>query len=159
MDLGPDVIEDIKAAAMLHDIGKLDISRDLLYKAAKLTNEEYEEIKQHVRKGIGLLEPVGGSLRRVIPIVLAHHDKFDGTGYHPTKGEAIPIEARIIAVADVYDSLTSDRPYRKAMSPFEARDIIIKGSNTEFDPNVVAAFQKAFRLGKLEVWAAPITAA
>jgi HD-GYP domain-containing protein (c-di-GMP phosphodiesterase class II) len=153
------VIEDIKAAAMLHDIGKLDISRDLLYKAAKLTNEEYEEIKQHVSKGIGLLEPVGGSLRRVIPIVLAHHDKFDGTGYHPTKGEAIPIEARIIAVADVYDSLTSDRPYRKAMSPFEARDIIIKGSNTEFDPNVVAAFQKAFRLGKLEVWAAPITAA
>jgi HD-GYP domain-containing protein (c-di-GMP phosphodiesterase class II) len=159
MDLGADVVEDIKAAAMLHDIGKLDISRELLYKAARLTNEEYEEIKQHVNKGIGLLEPVGGSLRRVIPIVLAHHDKFDGTGYHPTKGDAIPIEARVIAVADVYDSLTSDRPYRKAMSPFEARDIIIKGSGTEFDPNVVTAFQKAFRLGKLEVWAAPITAA
>ena len=158
MELSNDVIEDIKAAAMLHDIGKLDISRDLLYKAAKLTNEEYEEIKQHVSKGIGLLEPVGGSLRRVIPIVLAHHDKFDGTGYHPTKGEAIPLEARIIAVADVYDSLTSDRPYRKAMSPFEARDIIVKGSSTEFDPKVVAAFQKAFRLGKLEVWVTPITA-
>jgi len=59
----------------------------------------------------------------------------------------------------VYDSLTSDRPYRKAMSPFEARDIIVKGSETEFDPKVVAAFQKAFRLGKLEVWVAPITAA
>ena len=140
-------------------IGKLDISRELLYKAARLTNEEYEEIKQHVSKGIGLLEPVGGSLRRVIPIVLAHHDKFDGSGYHPTKGEAIPIEARIIAVADVYDSLTSDRPYRKAMSPFEARDIIVKGSETEFDPKVVAAFQKAFRLGKLEAWVAPVTAA
>jgi HD-GYP domain-containing protein (c-di-GMP phosphodiesterase class II) len=158
MELSNDVIEDIKAAAMLHDIGKLDISRELLYKAAKLTNEEYEEIKQHVSKGIGLLEPVGGSLRRVIPIVLAHHDKFDGTGYHPTKGESIPLEARIIAVADVYDSLTSDRPYRKAMSPFEARDIIVKGSSTEFDPKVVAAFQKAFRLGQLEAWAAPITA-
>jgi putative nucleotidyltransferase with HDIG domain len=159
MGLRNEVIEDIKAAAMLHDIGKLDISRDLLYKAAKLTNEEYEQIKRHVDKGIGLLEPVGGSLRRVIPIVLAHHDKFDGTGYHPTKGEAIPIEARIIAVADVYDSLTSDRPYRKAMSPFDARDIIVKGSSTEFDPKVVEAFQKAFKLGKLEVWAAPITAA
>ncbi len=159
MDLNSDIVEDIKAAAMLHDIGKLDISRELLYKAARLTNEEYEEIKQHVSKGIGLLEPVGGSLRRVIPIVLAHHDKFDGTGYHPTQGDAIPIEARIIAVADVYDSLTSDRPYRKAMSPFEARDIIVKGSETEFDPKVVAAFQKAFRLGKLEIWAAPITAA
>ena len=159
MGLRNEVIEDIRAAAMLHDIGKLDISRDLLYKAAKLTNEEYEQIKKHVDRGIGLLEPVGGSLRRVIPIVLAHHDKFDGTGYHPTRGDAIPIEARIIAVADVYDSLTSDRPYRKAMSPFEARDIIVKGSSTEFDPKVVDAFQKAFRQGKLEVWAAPITAA
>ena len=121
------MIEDIKAAAMLHDIGKLDISRDILYKAARLTNEEYEEIKQHVSKGIEMLEPVGGSLRRVIPIILAHHDRFDGSGYHPTSGEQIPIEARIISVADVYDSLTSDRPYRKAMSPFEARDIIAKG--------------------------------
>ena len=88
MHLSDEIIEDIKAAAMLHDIGKLDISRDLLYKAAKLTNEEYEEIKQHVSKGIGLLEPVGGSLRRVIPIVLAHHDKFDGTGLSPDEGRS-----------------------------------------------------------------------
>ena len=159
MELGPNVIEDIKAAALLHDIGKLDISRDLLYKAARLTSEEYEEIKQHVSKGIDLLEPVGGSLRRVIPIILAHHDKFDGSGYHPTSGDEIPIEARIISVADVYDSLTSDRPYRKAMSPFEARDIIVKGSESEFDPKVVAAFQKAFKSGKLEIWSAPLTAA
>jgi HD-GYP domain-containing protein (c-di-GMP phosphodiesterase class II) len=159
MDLSSSAIEDVKAAALLHDIGKLDISRELLYKAAKLTNEEYEEIKQHVSKGIDMLEPVGGSLRRVIPIILAHHDKFDGSGYHTTKGEDIPIEARIIAVADVYDSLTSDRPYRKAMSPFEARDIIVKGSESEFDPKVVSAFQKAFRQGRLEIWSAPLTAA
>lgn len=159
MDLTQSVVEDVKAAALLHDIGKLDISRELLYKAAKLTNDEYEEIKLHVAKGIDMLEPVGGSLRRVIPIILAHHDRFDGSGYHPTSGEEIPIEARIIAVADVYDSLTSDRPYRKAMSPFEARDIIVKGSEREFDPKVVAAFQKAFRQGKLEIWSAPLTAA
>jgi putative nucleotidyltransferase with HDIG domain len=159
MELNQAVIEDVKAAALLHDIGKLDISRDLLYKAAKLTNEEYEEIKKHVAKGVDMLEPVGGSLRRVIPIILAHHDRFDGSGYHPTSGEEIPIESRIIAVADVYDSLTSDRPYRKAMSPFEARDIIQKGADTEFDPKVVAAFQKAFRQGKLEIWSAPLTAA
>ena len=75
-----------------------------------------------------MLEPVGGSLRRVIPIILAHHDKFDGSGYHPTEGRDIPIEARIISVADVYDALTSDRPYRKAMSPFDARDVIVKGA-------------------------------
>jgi HD-GYP domain-containing protein (c-di-GMP phosphodiesterase class II) len=158
MDLRATVIEDIKAAALLHDIGKLDISRDLLYKAARLTHEEYEEIKLHVSKGVHLLEPVGGSLRRVIPIILAHHDRFDGSGYHPTSGEEIPIEARIIAVADVYDSLTSDRPYRKAMSTFDARDVIVKGSETEFDPEVVAAFQKAFRQGKLEIWSTPLTA-
>lgn len=159
MNLTSDQIEDIRAAALLHDIGKLDVSRELLYKAARLTKQEYEDIREHVSKGVALLEPVGGSLRRVIPIVLAHHDRFDGNGYHPTRGEEIPIEARIIAVADVYDSLTSDRPYRKAMSPFEARDVIVRGSETEFDPRVVAAFQAAFRNGELEIWSVPLSAA
>lgn len=159
MGLDQERIEDIRAAALLHDIGKLDISRELLYKAARLTREEYEEIQKHVSKGIAMLEPVGGSLRRVIPIILSHHDRFDGSGYHPTRGEEIPLEARIIAVADVYDSLTSDRPYRKAMSPFEARDIILKGSETEFDPQVVSAFQSAFRRGELEIWSVPLSAA
>ena len=87
----------------------------------------------------------------MIPIVLAHHDKFDATGYHPNGGEDIPLEARIISVADVYDSITSDRPYRKAMSLFEARDVIAKGSGTDFDPRVVNAFLDAFRRGELEV--------
>jgi putative nucleotidyltransferase with HDIG domain len=151
LDLSQDRVEDVRAAALLHDIGKLDVSRDLLYKAARLTKEEYEQMQQHVAKGVAMLEPVGGSLRRVIPIVLAHHDKFDGSGYHPSRGQEIPLEARIISVADVYDSLTSDRPYRKAMSPFEAKEIIVKGSGTEFDPKVVDAFLNAFRLGELEV--------
>ncbi len=152
-------IEDVRAAALLHDIGKLDISRDLLYKAAKLTSDEYQKVQQHVAKGIEMLNPVGGSLNRIIPIILAHHDKFDGSGYHPTSGEAIPLEARIIAVADVYDALTSDRPYRKAMSLFDARDVIVKGSGTEFDPAVVDAFQTVFRRGELEIWSAPLSAA
>ena len=151
LDLDAERIEDVRAAALLHDIGKLDISRELLYKAARLTTEEYDEMQRHVDKGIAMLEPVGGSLRRVIPIVLAHHDKFDGSGYHPTRGEEIPIEARIISVADVYDSLTSDRPYRKAMSPFDAKDIIVKGTGTDFDPQVVDAFLAAFRFGEMDV--------
>jgi putative nucleotidyltransferase with HDIG domain len=151
LELSTDRVEDVRAAALLHDIGKLDVSRDLLYKAARLTKEEYEQMQQHVAKGVAMLEPVGGSLRRVIPIVLAHHDKFDGSGYHPSRGQEIPLEARIISVADVYDSLTSDRPYRKAMSPFEAKEIIVKGAGTEFDPEVVNAFLNAFRLGELEV--------
>jgi putative nucleotidyltransferase with HDIG domain len=144
-------VEDVRAAALLHDIGKLDISRSILYKAARLTEQEYREMREHVEKGIEILAPVGGSLRRVIPIILAHHDKFDGSGYHPTRGEEIPVEARIIALADVYDSLTSDRPYRKGMSPFDARDIIEKGSGTEFDPKVVDAFLTVFRKRELEV--------
>lgn len=151
LDLPQDRVEDVRAAALLHDIGKLDVSRELLYKAARLTKEEYEQMQQHVSKGVAILEPVGGSLRRVIPIVLSHHDKFDGSGYHPNRGEEIPIEARIISVADVYDSLTSDRPYRKAMSPFEAKEIIVKGSGSDFDPQVVNAFTEAFRRGELEV--------
>ena len=144
-------IEDVRAAALLHDIGKLDISREILYKAARLTEEEFHKMQRHVEKGIEILEPVGGSLRRVIPIILSHHDKFDGSGYHPTRGQDIPLEGRIISLADVYNSLTSDRPYRKAMSPFDAKDIIVKGSGTDFDPRIVQAFLVAFRKGEMEV--------
>jgi putative nucleotidyltransferase with HDIG domain len=151
MNLTVGRIEDTRAAALLHDIGKLDISRELLYKAARLTSSEFEQMQQHVKKGAAILEPVGGSLRRVIPIILAHHDKYDGSGYRPNSGEEIPLESRIIMVADVYDSLTSDRPYRKAMSPFEAKDVIVKGSGTDFDPRVVDAFVEAFRRGEIEV--------
>jgi HD-GYP domain-containing protein (c-di-GMP phosphodiesterase class II) len=144
-------IEDIRAAAILHDIGKLDISRELLYKASQLTPQEFAQIQTHTDRSVALLEPVGGTLRRVIPIVLAHHDRFDGSGYHGLQGSGIPIESRIIMVADVYDALSSDRPYRKAMSPFEAKEIVEKGSGTEFDPVVVDAFVAAFRRGALEV--------
>lgn len=151
MHLGAEQIEDVRAAALLHDIGKLDISRDLLYKAARLTNEEYREVQTHTRQGATILEPIGGSLRRVIPIILAHHDKFDGSGYSPTSGDQIPLEARIIAVADQYDAMTSDRPYRKAMPPLEVKEIIAKGGGTDFDPDVVEAFLLVFGRGEMEV--------
>src|SRR3984957_3169284 len=151
MGCGADQIEDIRAAALLHDIGKLEMSRDVLYKAAKLTEDEVKEIKTHVRKGMDFLSPGAGSLRRVLPIILARHDKFDGSGYHSTKGQDIPIEARIISVADVFDALVSDRPYRKGLSPFEARDIILKGEGTDFDPQIIRAFEAAFQKQRLEV--------
>lgn len=144
-------IEDVRAAALLHDIGKLEISRGILYKAARLDDHETEEMKSHVEKGVKMLSPVGGSLRRVLPIILAHHDRFDGSGYHPSKGEEIPIEARVITVADAYDAMISDRPYRKGITPMEARDAIQKGSGTDFDPGVVKAFESAFRKQRLEV--------
>ena len=151
MNFGIEEIEDVRAAALLHDIGKLQIGRDLLYKAARLTQDEYEQMQTHVAKGVEILESVGGSLRRVLPIVLAHHERYDGTGYNGANGNQIPLAARVLKVADVYDSLTSDRPYRKAMSPFEAKDVIVNGSGTEFDPQVVAGFQAAFSAGELEI--------
>jgi putative nucleotidyltransferase with HDIG domain len=144
-------IDDVRAAALLHDVGKLETSRELLHKASNLTPEEMAEMRKHVEKGVALLEPVGGSLRRVLPIILAHHDKFDGSGYGPSKGEQIPIEARVLAVADAYDTLTSDRPYRRAVSPFEARQIIVSSAGTNFDPVVVDAFVDAFEHGEMEI--------
>jgi putative nucleotidyltransferase with HDIG domain len=151
MGLDTERIEDVRAASLLHDIGKLDISRDLLYKASRLTIEETAEVKKHVAKGGEILQPVGGALSRILPIILAHHDKFDGSGYNPTRGGDIPLESRIITVADVYDALTSDRPYRKAITPFDAKEIITKGAGTEFDPTVVRAFSMAFTTGQMEV--------
>jgi putative nucleotidyltransferase with HDIG domain len=144
-------IDDVRDASLLHDIGKMETSRALLYKAARLTESEYTEIKQHAEKGVEVLKRGRGRLERIIPIILAHHDKFDGSGYHPKKGEEIPLEARIISVADVYDSMISDRPYREAMSPLKAKEEITKGSGTDFDPTVVQAFLKAYRSGALEI--------
>ncbi len=144
-------IEDIRSAALLHDIGKLEVSRKLLYKAANLTQKEYEDMKRHVKKSGEILHPVEGPLGRILPIILAHHEKFDGSGYNDALGEDIPLEARVLSVADVYDSLTSDRPYRKAMSPFEAKDVIANGAGKEFDPKVVKAFLKAFGRREMEV--------
>ena len=151
LGLSPARIEDTRAAALLHDIGKLDISRQILHKATRLTDKEFTEMKGHVEKGVNMLEPAEGAADRVLPIILGHHDKFDGSGYHPQKGQDIPLEARIISVADVFDSLSSDRPYRKAMPPNEVLDILKTDSGTHFDPVVVDAFLTAFRQGEMEI--------
>jgi len=151
LNLPPSRIEDIRTAGLLHDIGKLDVSRELLHKAAGLSKAEYDQMQQHVAKGGDILGPVSSSLHGIIPIVLAHHDRFDGKGERRRLTRDVPMGARIIAVADVYDALSSDRPYRKAMSPFDARETIIKGSGSQFDPMVVTAFLKAFSEGALEI--------
>lgn len=151
MGFSEERIDDVRAAALLHDIGKLETSREILYKAASLTPEEMNEMRKHVQKGVSMLEPVGGSLRRILPIILAHHEKYDGSGYAAIKADDIPIEARVLAVADAYDSLTSDRPYRRAVTPFEARAIIVTTSGTTFDPRVVEAFVDAFNKGEMDL--------
>jgi len=104
-----------------------------------------------VEMGADILNLAEAPLGKIIPIILAHHDKYDGSGYHPTSGKNIPIEAKVLSVADVYDALVSDRPYRKAISPFEAKEIIVKGAGKDFDPRVVDAFIKAFKNGEMEI--------
>jgi len=151
MKFPPEAVEDVRAAALLHDIGKLRVGRELLYKAARLTDEEHKRMQDHVPLGVEVLETVGGSLRRVLPIVLTHHERHDGDGLNAIAGGDVPPAARVLKVADVYDSLTSDRPYRKAMPAFEAKDIIVKGAGTEFDPAVVDAFLAAYREEALEL--------
>jgi len=151
MGVTAELCEDIRAAGLLHDIGKIEVSRQVLYKSAQLTEDESAEMAQHVSKGGDLVNLARGSLRRVVPLLLAHHDTFNGSGNHRAVGQEIPLGARIIAVADVYDALTSDRPYRKALPPFEARDYIINKAGKDFDPAVVDTFTQTFNQGLLEV--------
>ncbi len=132
--------EDLKHAAILHDLGKIGIPDKILHKKCKLTKKEFEKIKTHPQIGAEIIRNVH-FLSEVVPIVLHHHERFDGLGYPVgLKGKDIPLGARIIAVADVYQALISDRSYRKAYSKKEALKIIKKGSGTQFDPDIVKAF-------------------
>jgi putative nucleotidyltransferase with HDIG domain len=133
-------VERIRVAALLHDLGKLGVSNEVLGKIGKLSAEEKEHIKAHAKFGADLLEPVGGRMLQILPLIMYHHERHDGSGYQKMKGEAIPLGARIIAVADVYDSLISDRSYRQGLPPFQAREEIINNSGGHFDPEVVKAF-------------------
>jgi len=133
-------IENIKQAAMLHDLGKIGISDKVLLKKSSLTKSEYEQMKRHPEIGVGIIRPIH-FLHDIIPYILYHHEKWDGSGYPSgISGEEIPIGARIISVADVFHALVSDRSYRPAYSEEEAIQMIKDGSGTQFDPQIVEAF-------------------
>lgn len=135
-------IERIRLGSVLHDLGKIGISEAILLKPGKLTKEEFELVKQHPQIGAEIVRTVH-ALRDVIPLILHHHEKYDGSGYlKGLKGEEIPLGARIIGIADVYQALRSDRPYRKAYSKKKALHIIKEGSGKEFDPKIVNIFLK-----------------
>lgn len=137
--------EKLRLAAPMHDIGKLGIKDQILLKPAKLTDEEFEEMKKHTVYGFEILKDSDiDVLNMASKIALCHHEKYDGSGYpNGLKEEEIPIEARIVAVADVFDALTSERPYKKAFPVEQAVEIIEKGSGKHFDPKVVEAFKRA----------------
>jgi len=132
--------EKIYLAGLLHDIGKIGVRDEILSKPGRLTAEEYDEIKAHPEYGYQILKHLS-QLQHVLPGVLHHHESWDGTGYPNRLAEfEIPLAARILAVADAYDAMTSDRPYRKGMSSQKAREILQHGSGQQWDSDVVDAF-------------------
>ena len=136
-------VSDLEHAAVLHDLGKIGINDKILHKKGSLTKRERNEVKKHPLLGAEIIRSIH-FLRDVVPMVLYHHERFDGKGYASgLKGNEIPLGARILAIADVYQALISDRPYRKALSKKKALKIIKEASGKDFDPDVVHALIKS----------------
>lgn len=136
-------IREVELCALLHDIGKIGIPDNVLLKPARLTRAEFEIMKSHPVRSARILEKIS-ALRNLIPGIEYHHERFDGLGYpEGLKGEAIPLYARIILIADTYDAMTSTRPYRLALTREVAFDELRKCSGTQFDPVLVDAFIRA----------------
>jgi putative nucleotidyltransferase with HDIG domain len=139
--LGWDVarVQRVRAAGILHDIGKLGISDAILHKAGRLEPHEWDEMRRHPELGARILEHA--NLRDIAGWVLAHHERVDGAGYpRGLAGDDIPAEARILAVADAYEAMTADRPYRRALPADAARAELERGAGAQFDARMVTAF-------------------
>ena len=150
MNLSESAIRNIEYSALIHDIGKIGIQESILTKKGGLSGTEYEIVKMHPLIGESIITPVK-FLNGIAPLILYHHERFDGKGYlEGLRGEAIPQGARIISVADAFDAMTSDRPYRKALSRKKAREELEKESGKKFDPQVVEAFLRLLDRGELE---------
>lgn len=131
---------DMQRGSLLHDVGKIGVSDTILLKPAKLTDEEWVAMKQHPQIGYNMLHQVD-FLRGPAEIILAHHERWDGNGYpRGLRAEEIPMGARIFAIVDTFDSMTSDRPYRKALPPIDAMNEILRFNGEQLDPPVVEAF-------------------
>ena len=142
-------IELIDWGGVLHDVGKIGIRDSILNKPGKFTDDEYNEIKLHPLIGTQIVKDIS-FLEPIIPYVLEHHERFDGKGYPGgMAGKNISIKGRLLAVADAFDAMTSDRPYRKALKPEDALKEILRNGGTQFDPEVVRAFERAWMSGKV----------
>jgi len=141
LELPADMLEDLRWGALLHDVGKIAIDSDIQNKPGKLTSEEYSHVMTHALIGPHIVKPVANE--RVLEIITHHHDRYDGNGLNQyVAGEDIPLGARILAVADTFDAMTSDRPYRSAMPPAYVINEITRCAGTQFDPIIVGAFLK-----------------
>jgi cyclic di-GMP phosphodiesterase len=149
LGLPPEQRRVIRFAGVLHDIGKIGVPGELLRKPGRLTAEEEREVRKHAEFGAAIVAPMRFA-GDVAPIILAHHEHWDGGGYpYGLRGEQIPLGARIIAVVDAYDAMTSDRPYRASLGNQEAVRRLEAGTGTQWDPRVVAVFLELLRAGQL----------
>ncbi len=142
---------DVQLAGLLHDVGKIGVPEQVLNKPGKLTDEEFAIIRQHPEIGANIIQNIADT-DVVVRIVRHHHEKFDGSGYpEGLAGEAIPMEARILAVADAYDAMTSNRPYRRVLDPDQMVAEFERHAGTQFDPAVTEVFVELYRSGQLRI--------
>lgn len=150
LNWAPEKIKEVQMGGVLHDVGKIAVEDAILRKPGHLTDEEYAKIKIHPEAGARLLQDIT-FLHPLIPYCLYHHERIDGKGYpYGLKGDQIPLEGRLVAVADTFDALTSNRPYRKGLPPEVAIAEIEKGRGTQFDPQCADALISAWRKGKID---------
>jgi HD-GYP domain-containing protein (c-di-GMP phosphodiesterase class II) len=151
MKLDDEFLEILRISAQLHDVGKIGIEDHILKKPGALTPEEFEIMKTHTTKGANILRPVR-QLKEMLPGIELHHESLDGRGYpYGLKGEQIPLLARVIAVADTFDALTTNRPYQRAYEPQEALKIIHGLAGKRLDPQAVAALTALYQRGEIKV--------
>lgn len=143
-------LEVLEYGAILHDIGKLDIRRSILRKKEPLSVEEWKEMRRHTEYGAFMIKEID-YLAPALPIVLYHHEAWDGSGYpEGLKGDKIPEEARLLAVVDSFDAMTSDRPYRSALGPSRAFEEIKSRAGSQFDPRMVEVFIHTWEQGRIK---------
>jgi putative nucleotidyltransferase with HDIG domain len=151
MGSDPEFLETVRISAQLHDVGKIGIEDRILKKPGALTPEEFEIMKTHTTRGANILRPVA-QLREMIPGIELHHESLDGRGYpRGLKGDQIPLLPRIIAVADTFDALTTNRPYQQARDAADALQIIRSLSGKRLDPVAVAAMDAIYQRGEIEI--------
>jgi HD-GYP domain-containing protein (c-di-GMP phosphodiesterase class II) len=150
LGIAPDERQELEFAAMLHDVGKISIPKEILHKPAALTDREFEIIKHHTIEGQFMLDRVGGLLGRVGEVVRSCHERWDGRGYPDgLTGEEIPIAARVVFACDAYNAMTTDRPYRQAMPRKAAVAELHANTGTQFDPKIVDALVKVVEQGSV----------
>jgi len=151
LGLSPEELDRLRISALLHDVGKIGVDDRVLKKPGALTAEEFEIMKQHPSKGANIMRPVA-QLKDVLPGIELHHEHINGKGYpYGLKGEEIPLMARIIAVSDTLDAITTNRPYQSAKDIDNALEIIRKVAGTKFDQKVVEALERIIQSGKLRI--------